>query len=160
MNEYNETQATAAGYPYRVLIVDDDFVQRALQQEILQTPKYAVTEASSGAEALQILGTQSFDAVLLDKKMPDMDGNEVCKRIRTELKLELLPVIMITGSGDSDNLSCSLRARASDFIGKPFLPQELIARLDSAVSHKRLTDQLESAETMLFALARMVEAKD
>jgi putative two-component system response regulator len=156
----NELQTTATGYPYRVLIVDDDSVHRALEQEILQPPKYAVTEAASGAEALQLLGAQSFDAVLMDKSMPGMDGTEVCKRIRSELKLELLPVIMVTGNGGCDELTCSLNARASDFIGKPYSPKELIARLDCAINRKRLTDQLDSAESMLFALARMVEAKD
>lgn len=160
MMEYNELQAMISDTPYRVLIVDDDPVHRALEREILQPPKYAVTEASSGIEALQLLPTQSFDAVLLDKSMPGMDGDEVCRRIRSELKLELLPVIMVTGNNSSDDLSSGLRAGASDFIGKPYLPQELIARLDCAINRKRLTDQLDSAESMLFALARMVEGKD
>ncbi|MGZ5076842.1 MAG: response regulator [Methylobacter sp.] len=161
MIESNELQAMIAGYPYRVLIVDDDSVHRALEREILEPPKYAVTEASSGAEALQLLSKQSFDVVLLDKRMPGMDGNEVCRRIRNELELKLLPVIMVTGNSGSDDLSRSLHdAKANDFIGKPYLPEELIARLDSAVNHKRLTDQLDSVESMLFALARMVEAKD
>ncbi|MGZ4955415.1 MAG: response regulator [Methylobacter sp.] len=160
MIESNELQAMIAGYPYRVLIVDDDSIHRALEREILQPPKYAVTEAVSGVEALQLLSTQSFDAVLLDKKMPGMNGDEVCRHIRSELELELLPVIMVTGNGGSEGLLSSLHARASDFISKPYLPEELIARLDSAVNHKRLTDQLDSAESMLFALARMVEAKD
>ncbi|MGZ8175884.1 MULTISPECIES: response regulator [Methylobacter] len=160
MIESNELQATVTGYPYRILIVDDDSFHRALEHEILQLPKYAVTEASSGVEALQLLSAQSFDAVLLDKRMAGIDGDEVCRRIRNELKLALLPVIMVTGNNGSDDLSCSLRAGASDFIGKPYLPEELIARLDCAVNHKRLTDQLDSAESMLFALARMVEAKD
>lgn len=160
MIENNELQAMIKGYPYRVLIVDDDPVHRELEREILQPPKYAVTEASSGAEALQLLSTDSFDAVLLDKRMPGMDGDEVCRRIRSELELELLPIIIVTGNSGSEDLSRSLRARASDFIGKPYLPEELLARLDSAVNRKRLTDQLDSAESMLFALARMVEAKD
>lgn len=160
MIENNERHAMILCYPYRVLIVDDDAVHRALEKEILQAPKYAVTEAASGAEALQLLSEQPFDVVLLDKKMPIMNGDEVCRRIRCDLELELLPVIMVTGDSSSDNLSCSLGVGATDFISKPYLPQELIARLDSAVNRKRLTDQLDSAESMLFALARMVEAKD
>ncbi len=160
MIESDELQTMITDHPFRVLIVDDNSVHRALEREILQAPKYAVAEASSGAEALQLLASQSFDAVLLDKRMPCMDGDEVCRRIRSELKLELLPVIMITGNSSSADLSCGLRAGASDFIGKPYLPLELIARLDCAVNRKRLTDQLDSAESMLFALARMVEAKD
>lgn len=146
--------------PYFVLIVDDDPVHRALEREILDSPKYVVSEASSGMEALDALRSRSFDVVLLDKRMPGMDGDEVCRRIRGELGLGMLPILMVTGNSDIDNLTLSLSAGASDFVRKPYNPGELLARLDAAVSHKRLTDQLDSAESMLFALARMVEAKD
>ena len=148
------------GTPYQVLIVDDDPVHRGLEREILHSPKYAVSEASSGQQALAMLRTRSFDVVLLDKCMPGMDGDEVCRRIRGELGLELLPILMVTGNGDIDDLTLSLSAGARDFIRKPYHPGELLARLDAAVGHKRLTDQFDSAESMLFALARMVEAKD
>jgi len=160
MIESEVYQAMILGYPFRVLIVDDDAIHRRLEKEILQAPKYAVTEAASGDEALQLLAAQSFDVVLMDKRMPGMDGDEVCRRIRSDLNLALLPVIMVTGNNGSDDLSCSLGVGATDFIGKPYLPQELVARLDSAVNRKRLTDQPDNAESMLFALARMVEAKD
>lgn len=146
--------------PYRVLIVDDESSHRRLEREILLPPKYEVFEAGSGQEALDLIRSQPFDAVLLDKRMPDMDGDEVCRRIRDELGEPMLPVIMVTGIGGGADLSASLRAGADDFIRKPYSPMELVARLDAAVKHKRLTDQLDSAESMLFALARMVEAKD
>lgn len=148
------------GYPYHVLIVDDDPVHRAMEREILDSSKYAVCEASSGKEALDALGSRSFDAVLLDLMMPGMDGDEVCRRIRGELGLGMLPILMVTGRGDIDNLTLSLSAGANDFVRKPYQPRELLARLDAAVSYKRRTDQFDSAESMLFALARMVEAKD
>lgn len=148
------------GYPYHVLIVDDDPLHRALEREILGSSKYAVCEASSGMEALNTLRTRHFDVVLLDKRMPGMDGDEVCRTIRGELGLGMLPILMVTGNGDTDNLSLSFSAGASDFVRKPYEPNELLARVDAAVSHKRLTDQLDSAESLLFALARMVEAKD
>jgi putative two-component system response regulator len=147
-------------YPYRVLIVDDEPTQRMLEREILEAPKYQVAEAASGAAALAILCEQEFDAVLLDVRMPGMDGNEVCRRIRMELGLAMLPVIMVTGFGGHDDLAVSLRNGANDFIRKPYHPMELMARVDSAVHHKRMTDQLDSAEAVLYALARMVEAKD
>ncbi|MES2879014.1 MAG: HD domain-containing phosphohydrolase [Pseudomonadota bacterium] len=153
-------QSSLNGSPYQVLIVDDDPVHRALEREILDSSKYAVTEASSGRQALDLLRTHSFDVVLLDKRMPGMDGDEVCRQIRGELGLGMLPILMVTGNGDLDNLTLSLAAGASDFIRKPYQPDELLARLDAAASHKRLTDQFDSAESMLFALARMVEAKD
>lgn len=153
------TQA-ALGLPYRVLIVDDDPVHRALEREILDAPRYQVTEAASGAEALALLRAHSFDVMLLDKRMPGMDGDEVCRQLRGALGIAMLPVLMLTGNGDIDNLTQSLACGASDFIRKPYDPVELVARVDAAARQKRLTDQLDSAESMLFALARMVEAKD
>lgn len=134
------------GYPYHVLIVDDDPLHRALEREILDSPKYAVCEASSGRQALDALRARSFDVVLLDKRMPGMDGDEVCRRIRGELGLGMLPILMVTGNGDIDSLTLSLSAGASDFVRKPYDTNELLARLDAAVSHKRLTDQLDSAD--------------
>jgi len=147
-------------YPCHVLIVDDDPFHRTLVCELLALPKYEITEASSGIEALDALRSRGFDMVLLDKHMPGMDGDEVCRRIRGELGLTMLPILMVTGNGDIDNLTQSLSAGANDFLRKPYDPAELLARLDAAVYRKRLTDQLDCAESMLFALARMVEAKD
>lgn len=147
-------------YPYRVLIVDDEALHRALEKEILDSPKYAVVEAASGGEALEILRRQPFDVVLMDKRMPGIDGDETTRRIRADLNDAMLPVIMVTGSTSTADLEASLHAGASDFVRKPYNPIELVARVDAAAARKRLTDQLDSAESVLFALARMVEAKD
>jgi putative two-component system response regulator len=146
--------------PYRVLAVDDDPLQRMMIAEILVPPRYAVTLADTGAAALALLGEQDFDVVLLDRNMPDIGGDDTCRRIRGELGLTLLPVLMVTGSSGASDLAGSLQAGANDFIHKPYLPVELQARVDSAAQRKRTTDQLDSAESLLFALARMVEAKD
>lgn len=154
MIEYN------SNYPYRVLVVDDDGSQRALQSEILSPPRYLVTEARDGAEALALIPGGGFDVVLLDKRMPGIDGDEVCRRIRRDLDEAMLPIIMVTGKGTSDELAGSLQAGANDFIRKPYSPLELMARVDAAANQKRMIDQLDNAEAMLFALARMVEAKD
>ena len=148
------------GAPHRVLIVDDDPTHRGLEREILCGADYQVIEAGSGAGALNALRSQHFDAVLLDKCMPGMDGDEVCRHIRSELGLTLLPILMVTGHGEAGTLATSLAAGANDFLCKPYDPTELLARVDAAVVHKRVTDQLDSAESVLFALARMVEAKD
>jgi putative two-component system response regulator len=72
----------------------------------------------------------------------------------------MLPVLMVTGNSDIGNLTVSLTSGASDFVRKPYDPAELLARVNAAAEKKRLTDQLDSAESLLFALARMVEAKD
>jgi len=146
--------------PARVLIVDDDASHRTLEREVLGGSQYNISEASNGVEALAILGKEEFDVVLVDKRMPGMDGDELCRKIRTELGLTLLPVIMVTGTNDRLELLKSLRSGANDFIHKPYNPLELVARTENLVAHKRVTDQLENAESLLFALARMVEARD
>lgn len=146
--------------PYRLLIVDDDEQYRALEKEILTQSGHEVIEARDGEEALEILKTQEFDAVLLDKRMPRLNGDQLCYKIRNELHLPLLPVLIVTGTNDSLELVKSLEAGANDFIHKPYNATELIARVNSAANLKRTTDQLDDMESMLFALARMVEAKD
>lgn len=149
-----------AAAPFRVLIVDDEPAQRALEREILEPPRYQTVEACDGMEALALISQHDFDAVVLDKRMPGMDGEEVIRRVREDLGEAMLPIIMVTGSSTSEILPSGLRAGATDFIRKPYNAEEFTARVDAAINRKRLTDQLESAEAVLFALARMVEAKD
>ncbi|HFE37140.1 MAG TPA: response regulator [Gammaproteobacteria bacterium] len=146
--------------PYHLLIVDDDEQHRRLEKEFLCQFEHEVVEASNGLQALEILRSQDFDAVLLDKQMPELDGDQLCEKIRNELNLHLLPLIMVTGNSDRTELVKSLKAGANDFIRKPYNQTELIARINSAVKLKRATDQLDDMESMLFTLARMIEAKD
>ncbi len=146
--------------PYRVLIVDDNDSHRRLEKDILASPRFEVHEASHGEQALAMLAEQQFDVVLLDKNMPGMNGDEVCRQIRHKLKLTLLPILVVTGSNSREDLLTSMQAGASDFIRKPYNPLELIARTENFAQQKRQTDHLDSAESLLFTLARMVEARD
>lgn len=146
--------------PYRILLVDDEDAHLRLEKDILSGVQYNVTEARDGETALQLLREQSFDVVLLDKNMPIMDGDEVCRRIRKELGLELLPIIMVTAQSSREDFLKSMQSGANDFIRKPYNPLELSARTQNFARFKELTDKLESAETLLFTLARMVEARD
>jgi putative two-component system response regulator len=153
-------RSSAANAPYRILIVDDDSSCRLLGKEVLSDSNYLICEASDGEEALECIEHQDYDLVLLDKNMPGMSGDEVCRSIRTKLNLPLLPVVMMTGSSSDHDLESSLQIGANDFIRKPYTASELVARATALANHKRLTDQLDNAESLLFALARMVEAKD
>ena len=147
---------------YRILVVDDEAMQRGLIAEILGSSKdrFDILEACNGVEAIAMLDEHSFDAVLLDKRMPVMDGDELCRQIRARPELSLLPLLMITGTNSTEELTRSFEAGVSDFIRKPYNSIELLSRLTGAVYKKRLVDQLDTAETLLFSLARMVEAKD
>ncbi|MDP2431836.1 MAG: response regulator [Pseudomonadota bacterium] len=147
--------------PYKVLVVDDDAAQLRLARATLRAPKYQVVPAVDGRQAVERLHGEDFDAVLLDRRMPEMDGHAVLRHIRDIMDEPLLPVIMVTAfGGGGDDISQALGLGATDFIRKPYDPLELMARVDAAVAHKRLTDQLEDAESILFAQARMAEARD
>ena len=146
--------------PYKVLIVDDEEANRKLESQILSTPEFEVTALDNAKDALNLLRAQDFDVVLLDKLMPGMSGDELCYKIRHELNLPLLPVIMVTATTASNELEKSMKIGANDFIRKPYSTSEFVARVKTFANQKRITDQLDSAESMLFALARMVEAKD
>lgn len=148
-------------HPYKILVVDDDAAQLRLAQATLRAPKYQVALSADGRQAVERLHGEDFDAVLLDRRMPEMDGHAVLRHIREIMDERLLPVIMVTAHGSSgDDISQALGLGATDFIRKPYDPLELMARVDAAVAHKRLTDQLEDAESILFAQARMAEARD
>ena len=146
--------------PYRVLVVDDMETNRQLMKGMLQPSRYVVAEATDGEGALAMLAYQQFDAVVLDVILPGMDGFEVCRVIRRDPDLHLLPVIMLTDLDSSDSLVRGMEAGATDYISKPFNSVELAAKVAAAAEKKRTTDRLDDTESVLFALARMVEAKD
>ena len=145
---------------YRVLIVDDEADQRQLQTIILRNDGHYTVAADGAEAALAALKEDVFDVILLDKRMPEIDGDQLCKLIRKQPELALTPIIMVTGTTSNDELVASLDAGANDFIRKPYNKTEFLARICASANTKRLTDQLDNIETVLFALARMVEAKD
>lgn len=147
-------------YPYRVLLVDDDPLQRMLVDEVLEHPQYQVVFAQDGLEGLSMLEADVFDVVLTDRCMPGIDGDEFCRRVRHDLGMPMQPILMVTGSALNDEIMACFAAGADDLLRKPYHPSELKARVNAAVQRKRFTDQLDSTESTLFALARMVEAKD
>ena len=146
--------------PYRVLVVDDMDTNRQLIINSLQPSRYVVAEAIDGKGALDMLACQQFDVVVLDVMLPDMDGFEICRTIRCNPDWHLLPVIMLTVLDSPDSLVRGMEAGATDYISKSFNSVELTAKVAAAAEKKRTTDRLDDTESVLFALARMVEAKD
>ncbi|MES9971544.1 MAG: HD domain-containing phosphohydrolase [Candidatus Thiodiazotropha sp.] len=160
MTDFGFSSSGRPGTPYRILVVEDDTPHLSLQVDILQTLPSQVSTADSGLKALSMVKDGNFDLVLMNKRLPDIDGDEVCYRIRQDLNNHLLPVIMVTGSGSSQSLHHSLSIGANDFIKKPYDPLELKSRVHAAIQMKHLLDQLDDAATVLFTLAKMVEARD
>jgi DNA-binding response OmpR family regulator len=110
----------------RILLIDDDARLAAMVSEYLGAAGYRVTTAASGASGLERLGAQSYDALVLDLSLPDMDGLEVCRRLRARSDL---PVLMLTARGEATDRIVGLELGADDYLPKPFEPRELLARL-------------------------------
>ena len=127
-----------------VLIVDDERSIRVSLRTILSNIGFDIVEAARGEEALSLVRTAPFDAVLLDINMPGMGGVEVCRQIRQESTR--LPIVMLTVQGSEDRKVEALDAGADDYITKPFQLRELIARLKAAV---RRNKAFESQETVI-----------
>ena len=127
--------------PVTVLAIDDQPVNLRLLDAVLTPRGHRVLTAPSGAEGLALLETQEVDLVLLDIVMPEMDGYEVCRRIRAGAATAFLPVVMISASG-SDQRLAALTAGADDFVTKPFDQSELLARVASLARIKRYHDTI------------------
>ena len=127
--------------PATVLAVDDQPTNLRLLDAVLTPRGHRVVTAQSGVEALALLETEDVDIVLLDILMPEMDGHEVCRRIRSKPATEFLPVVMITASGTEQRLA-ALESGADDFITKPFDKSELLARVASLARVKRFHDTI------------------
>jgi adenylate cyclase len=141
-----------------VLAVDDLPTNIRLLDAVLSPRGYRVISAGSGPEALQRVKDHQPDLVLLDIVMPEMDGYEVCRRLREDPATAFLPVVMITASGDQEKLR-AIEAGADDFVAKPFDQAELLARVRSLVRIKRYHDTIEGQAAELAEWNRTLEQR-
>jgi putative two-component system response regulator len=144
----------------RILAVDDSALDREHLKDELTAEGYQVATAQDGEEALVSVASEAPDLILLDVIMPKLDGYEVCRRLKSDGRTILIPVVMITSLQATEERIKGIEAGADDFLSKPFNRQELLTRVRSLLKLKRHTDELENAETVLFSLALSVEAKD
>ncbi|AGY58765.1 hybrid sensor histidine kinase/response regulator [Gloeobacter kilaueensis] len=122
--------------PERILVVDDLPDNIVLVQFLLSSEGYQIETASSGPECLEKVYKNPPDLVLLDVMMPGMDGYEVTRRIKSDLRLPFLPILLVTAS-DRPSAALGLDAGADEFIRKPIEPDELLARVRSLLRLKR-----------------------
>ena len=115
----------------KILVAEDDENIRTGLTDTLESEDYAVVEAGDGREALDLFERESFDLVLLDVMMPEKNGFDVCKAIRS--KDEGIPVIMLTAKGEEIDKVVGLRLGADDYITKPFGIHELLARIGAVL---------------------------
>jgi len=114
----------------RLLIIDDEAENLSLVSEMVKTHFETLT-AETGREGVQLAVRNQPDVILLDINMPDMDGFEVCRKLREQPSTRLIPIVMLTASGGVDSRVKGLEIGADDYIVKPFQARELIARLNA-----------------------------
>jgi len=142
----------------RILVVDDTPQNVRLLEAILIPRGYEVIGASSGQHALDRVAEQVPDLVLLDIMMPGMDGHEVCRRLRADPATALLPVVMVTASGDQNKVK-ALESGADDFIPKPVNQAELLARVRSLLRIKAYHDTIQQQAIELSEWNRTLERR-
>ena len=121
----------------RVLIVEDEPDIRDLLAFHLEREGYHVTKCRSGEEAVRLSQTAPPDLVLLDVMLPEMDGLEVCRRLRRDPRTQAVPIVMLTARGDEVDRVLGLELGADDYVVKPFSPRELVARVRAVLRRAR-----------------------
>ncbi len=143
-----------------ILVADDNQSARDMLEMMLRTHGYRVFAVGDGPAALAVLQQEPVDMALIDVVMPGQSGFAVCRAAKDRPETRLTPVVLITGLGRVEDRIKGIEAGADDFLNKPVRKEELLARVKSLVRVKRITDELESAETVVFTLAASIEAKD
>ncbi len=140
----------------KVLIVDDNPIALDVLNNALLAFGYDVDSAANGREALRLLRSGDYRLVVSDWVMPEMDGLELCRHIRSEEFPGYIYVILLTSRHESCDIVEGLAAGADEFVAKPFVPAELRMRL--RVGERILS--LETRDMTIFAMARLVESRD
>lgn len=142
-----------------ILVVDDNAAITCLLERVLKSDGHSVAVASDGQQALNIVSSEHPDLILTDLDMPETNGYEVCRRVKCDPATRLIPVLIITGEQSWEAKLQSLELGADDFLTKPFDTVEVRTRCRSLLRTKRLIDELDTAEAVVFAFARAMEAK-
>jgi len=126
-----------------VLVVDDNQQNLELLQAYLEDVDCQTVPAHDGVEALEIIGKDPPDLILLDVMMPRISGFEVCKRIKNDPKTGDIPVIMVTALNEYGDIERAIDSGTDDFLSKPVNKLELLTRVKTMLKLKHLTDKLE-----------------
>jgi CheY-like chemotaxis protein len=124
----------------RVLVVDDDRLNRSMLSKLLEKDGYEVSTASDGGQALAALGESAFDLVLLDLVMPEVDGIEVLQTMKRSSRWWHIPVIMVSAVEETQSIVRCIELGAEDYVLKPFDPVLLAARVNASLARKRFHD--------------------
>jgi two-component system cell cycle response regulator len=145
----------------RILVVDDGELNRKVLVRALGAEGHVAEQATNGREALERLGREAFDVVLLDLVMPEMDGYQTLAAIKADAGLRHVPVIVISGVDELDSVVRCIEMGATDYLPKPFNGSVLRARVNASLAGKRLRDleleYLEQVSRVTHAAAALEE---
>src|SRR5712671_3011025 len=144
----------------RILVVDDQPSIAGLMSQLLSMRGYDVVTAANAEQAEAEVSRQVPDLILSDVIMPGKSGYEFCRELKENPATRLIPFVLITGLSDSGDKVRGIEAGADDFLNKPVLAEELIARVKSLLRLKEFTDELETADSVLCTLGLIVEGRD
>ena len=144
----------------RVLILEDDHALPKRLAQLIQQDGYTVDIVGNGKLIVNAIAHQPPDVILLDVPLPETDAFEMCRRLKSEWRTRLIPVVLMSGSSERQLRIQAFEAGADDFFTEDVDQQELLARLRSLVRMKRQTDDLDSAASILMSLAVLIEGRD
>src|SRR5277367_4436861 len=144
----------------RILVVDDQPAIAGLMNQLLTMRGYDVVTASNAEQGEAEVRRQAPDLILSDVMMPGRSGYDFCRVMKDDPATRLIPFVLITGLSDSSDKVRGIEAGADDFLNKPVLAEELIARVKSLLRLKEFTDELETADSVLCTLGLIVEGRD
>lgn len=143
-----------------ILIVDSVDYNRQYLKGMLKTGPYRVLEARTPDEGLRILSQEAADLIIADLVMPGMGGLEFCRRVKSDRRTRLIPLLILTNVQGIENEVAGLESGADEFLIRPLHPTAVRTRVRTMLRSKKAIDSLEEAETILFSLAQTIEARD
>src|SRR5512136_828257 len=152
-------QNTLPSRPEDILVVDDTPASLRLLTELLAQHGYSIRPASDGALALKTVAAKAPDLILLDVSMPDMDGYEVCRRLKADEKSNRIPVVFISSFGDTQQKVAGFEAGGVDYITKPFETEEVLARVRTHLRLRRV-EELQRAFNEIERLRAQLELQN
>nr|NQU88866.1 hybrid sensor histidine kinase/response regulator [Bacteroidota bacterium] len=133
----------------KILLVDDNPINIRVAAKILRSYNYNISFAQSGRDALQKVKAISFDLILLDIMMPEMDGYEVCEKLKRNPDTQKIPVIFLTAKTEPENVVRAFELGGADYVTKPFNGQELLSRVETHIGLKKSREELETINLQL-----------
>jgi DNA-binding response OmpR family regulator len=133
-----------------VMVVDDDMLATRAVVQLLERQGFRMVAAPSGPDCLRILADGSTpDVLVLDVKMPEMSGLDVCRTIRSDARFDDMPIILLTGCDDIETRAAGMKLGVSEFLCKPFAHHELLARIRAQLDARRIGRELDSIASRL-----------